>query len=251
MVLIKSAKEIKLIKAASKIVFETIKDLTNYLRPGLTTGQINERANAVIVEQGARPAFLGYQGFPAAVCVSINDEVVHGIPGPRQLKTGDIVSLDIGVELNGYFGDAAITLPVGKVSKEAENLISVTRGALAKGIEQATSGNRLSNLSCAIQQFVEENGFSVVRQFVGHGIGSRLHEEPAVPNFGVMNQGPELLSGTVLAIEPMVTQGDYRVKVAQDGWTVVTRDGNLSAHFEDTVAVTDDGPEALAGILTL
>lgn len=251
MVLLKSAKEIKLIKEASKIVFETIKDLTNYLRPGLTTGQINERASAVIVEQGARPAFLGYQGFPAAVCISINDEVVHGIPGSRQLKKGDIVSLDIGVELNGYFGDAAVTLPVGKVSKEAEKLISVTRAALAKGIEQATSGNRLSNLSCAIQQFVEENGFSVVRQFVGHGIGSRLHEDPQVPNFGVMDQGPELLSGTVLAIEPMVTQGDYRVKVAQDGWTVVTRDGKLSAHFEDTVAVTDDGPEALAGISTL
>ena len=251
MVLLKSAKEIELIRAASKIVFETIRDLTNYLRPGLTTGQINERANALIVEQGGRPAFLGYQGFPAAACVSINNEVVHGIPGSRQLKKGDIVSLDIGVELNGYFGDAAVTLPVGKISKEAENLISVTRGALVKGIEQATSGNRLSNLSCAIQQFVEENGFSVVRQFVGHGIGSRLHEEPAVPNFGIMNQGPELLSGTVLAIEPMVAQGDYRVKVAQDGWTVVTRDGSLSAHFEDTVAVTDNGPEALAGISTL
>lgn len=251
MVLLKSAKEIKLIRAASKIVFETIKDLTNYLRPGLTTGQINERANALIVEQGGRPAFLGYQGFPAAVCVSVNNEVVHGIPGPRQLETGDIVSLDIGVELNGYFGDAAVTLPVGKISKEAEKLISVTRAALAKGIEQATSGNRLSNLSCTIQQFVEENGFSVVRQFVGHGIGSRLHEDPQVPNFGVMNQGPELVSGTVLAIEPMVTQGDYRVKVAQDGWTVVTRDGKLSAHFEDTVAVTDDGPEVLAGVSTL
>ena len=251
MVLLKSAKEIELIRAASKIVFETIRDLTNYLRPGLTTGQINERANALIVEQGGRPAFLGYQGFPAAACVSINNEVVHGIPGSRQLKKGDIVSLDIGVELNGYFGDAAVTLPVGKISKEAENLISVTRGALVKGIEQATSGNRLSNLSCAIQQFVEENGFSVVRQFVGHGIGSNLHEEPAVPNFGIMNQGPELLSGTVLAIEPMVTQGDYRVKLAQDGWTVVTRDGSLSAHFEDTVAVTDNGPEVLTRISTL
>ena len=251
MVLLKSAKEIELIRAASKIVFETIRDLTNYLRPGLTTGQINERANALIVEQGGRPAFLGYQGFPAAACVSINNEVVHGIPGSRQLKKGDIVSLDIGVELNGYFGDAAVTLPVGKISKEAENLISVTRAALTKGIEQATSGNRLSNLSCAIQQFVEENGFSVVRQFVGHGIGSNLHEEPAVPNFGIMNQGPELLSGTVLAIEPMVTQGDYRVKLAQDGWTVVTRDGSLSAHFEDTVAVTDNGPEVLTRISTL
>ena len=251
MVLLKSAKEIELIRVASKIVFETIRDLTNYLRPGLTTVQINERANALIVEQGGRPAFLGYQGFPAAVCISINNEVVHGIPGPRQLKTGDIVSLDIGVELNGYFGDAAVTLPAGKISKEAEKLISVTRGALAKGIEQARAGNRLSNLSCAIQQFVEENGFSVIRQFVGHGIGSRLHEEPAVPNFGIMNQGPELLSGTVLAIEPMVAQGDYRVKVAQDGWTVVTRDGSLSAHFEDTVAVTDNGPEVLTGISTL
>jgi len=251
MVLLKSVKEIELIRAASKIVFETIKYLTNYLRPGLTTVQINERANALIVEQGGRPAFLGYQGFPAAVCVSINNEVVHGIPGPRQLKKGDIVSLDVGVELNGYFGDAAVTLPVGKISKQAEKLISVTRGALAKGIEQATSGNRLSNLSCAIQQFVEENGFSVVRQFVGHGIGSNLHEEPAVPNFGIMNQGPELLSGTVLAIEPMVTQGDYKIRVAQDGWTVVTRDGSLSAHFEDTVAVTDNGPEVLTRISTL
>ncbi len=251
MVLLKSAKEIEQIRAASKIVFETIRELTNYLRSGLTTGQVNERANALIVEQGGRPAFLGYQGFPAATCISMNNEVVHGIPGPRQLKKGDIVSLDIGVELNGYFGDAAVTLPVGKISKEAEELISVTRGALVKGIEQATAGNRLSNICCSIQQFVEENGFSVVRQFVGHGIGSRLHEEPAVPNFGIMNQGPELLSGTVLAIEPMVTQGDYKVKVAQDGWTVVTRDGSLSAHFEDTVAVTDNGPAVLTGISTL
>ena len=251
MILLKSAREIELIKAASKIVSETIKDLIGYIRPGLSTEQINQRAKALIAKQGGQPAFLGYQGFPAAVCVSINNEVVHGIPGLRQLKKGDIVSLDIGVKLNGYFGDAAITLPVGKISKEAENLISVTRGALVKGIEQATSGNRLSNLSCTIQQFVEENGFSVVRQFVGHGIGSRLHEEPAVPNFGIMNQGPELLSGTVLAIEPMVTQGDYRVEVAQDGWTVVTRDGSLSAHFEDTVAVTDNSPEVLTGISTL
>ena len=251
MSLLKSAKEIELIRAASKIVSETIKDLIGYIRPGLSTEQINQRVKALIVEQGGQPAFLGYRGFPAATCISINNEVVHGIPGSRQLKKGDIVSLDVGVELNGYFGDAAITLPAGKISKEAEKLLSVTKAALVKGIEQAISGNRLSNLSCAIQQFVEENGFSVVRQFVGHGIGSQLHEEPAVPNFGVMNQGPELLSGMVLAIEPMVNQGDYRVKVAEDGWTVLTRDGSLSAHFEDTVAVGENGPEALTVVSTL
>ena len=251
MILLKSAKEIELIRAASKIVSETIKDLAGYIRPGLSTEQIDQRVKTLIAKQGGQPAFLGYRGFPATVCVSINNEVVHGIPGSRQLKKGDIVSLDIGVELNGYFGDAAITLPVGKISKEAERLLSVTRTALVKGIEQATKGNRLSNLSCAIQQFVEENGFSVVHQFVGHGIGSRLHEEPAVPNFGVMNQGPELLSGMVLAIEPMVNQGDYRVKVAEDGWTVLTRDGSLSAHFEDTVAIGENGPEALTVVSTL
>jgi methionyl aminopeptidase len=251
MISIKSAREIELMKDASRIIFKIVKDLVKYIKPGLTTKAIDEMVRLSIVENGGRPAFFGYKGFPGNACISVNDELVHGIPGLRKLKDGDIVSVDIGTELGGYFADGALTLPVGEISKQAERLLQVTKDALRIGIQQARPGNRLSNLSHAIQEFVEANGFSVIRDFVGHGIGSRIHEDPAVPNFGSPNQGPELTAGMVLAIEPMVAQGGYEVRVLDDGWTVVTSDGNLSAHFEDTVAITENGPEVLTGISTL
>jgi len=245
MIWLKSTRELELMKAASSIVAEVIQALTEYVRPGVTTQEIDEKARTLIIERGGRPAFKGYRGFPGDICISINEEVVHGIPGPRRLKEGDIVSLDIGVELDRYFGDGTVTLPVGRISKEAKRLLKVTRNALRIGIEQARPGNRLSNLSWAIQSYVEKNGYSVVRQFVGHGIGKNMHEEPAVPNFGLPDRGPRLKPGMVLAIEPMVNQGGIEVKVLSDGWTAVTCDGKLSAHFEHTVAITESGPEVL------
>lgn len=245
MIWLKSTRELELMKAASSVVAEVIQDLTEYVRPGFTTQEIDEKARTLIIERGGRSAFRGYRGFPGDICISINEEVVHGIPGPRRLKEGDIVSLDIGVELDRYFGDGTVTLPVGRISKEAKRLLKVTRNALRIGIEQARPGNRLSNLSWAIQSYVEKNGYSVVRQFVGHGIGKNMHEEPAVPNFGLPDRGPRLKPGMVLAIEPMVNQGGIEVKVLNDGWTAVTCDGKLSAHFEHTVAITESGPEVL------
>ncbi|MCK4814827.1 type I methionyl aminopeptidase [bacterium] len=251
MIPIKTAEEIALLRKASGIVFKVIKKLIKYIKPGLKTEDIDQMARDLIVKNSAKPAFFGYRSFPGNICTSLNNELVHGIPGPRRLKDGDIISIDVGVELEGYFGDGAITLPVGRISEQAKSLLEVTRNALKIGIEQARPGNRLSNLSCAIQQFIEASGFSVVRDFVGHGIGSNLHEEPAIPNFGRPNQGPELEPGMVLAIEPMVNQGDWKVKVLDDHWTAVTCDGLLSAHFEDTVVVTKNGPEVLTGISTL
>ena len=245
MIWLKSTRELELMKAASSVVAEVIQDLAEYVRPGVTTQEIDEKASTLIMERGGTPAFRGYRGFPGDICTSINEEVVHGIPGPRRLKEGDIVSLDIGVELDRYFGDGTVTLPVGRISKETKRLLKVTKNALRIGIEQAKPGNRLSNLSWAIQSYVEKNGYSVVRQFVGHGIGKNMHEEPAVPNFGLPDRGPRLKPGMVLAIEPMVNQGGIEVKVLSDGWTAVTCDGKLSAHFEDTVAITESGPEVL------
>ncbi|MEA3328315.1 MAG: type I methionyl aminopeptidase [Candidatus Omnitrophota bacterium] len=251
MIPIKSAREIELIKNASGILFKVARKLTEYVKPGTRTEDIDQIAGELIIENSAKPAFFGYRGFPGNICVSLNDELVHGIPGPRRLKDGDIISIDIGVELEGYFSDGAVTLPVGRISEEAKKLLEATRNALKIGIEQARPGNRLSNLSCAIQKFIEASGFSIVRDFVGHGIGSELHEEPAIPNFGQPNQGPMLEPGMVLAIEPMATQGGWKIKVLGDHWTAVTCDGLLSAHFEDTVAVTKNGPEALIGMSTL
>ena len=201
-----------------------------------------------ITSQGAIPAFKGYRGFPATICTSINEEVVHGIPGLRSLKTGDIISIDIGAVINGYYGDAAVTLPVGEISEEAARLLEVTEQCLYKGIEQAQVNNRLTDISHAIQSYVEANGFSVVRDFVGHGIGKKMHEEPQVPNFGMPGRGPRLKPGICLAIEPMVNMGSYHVEVLLDNWTVVTSDKQLSAHFEHSIAVTEKGPLILTKI---
>ena len=216
------------------------------ISPGITTMELDQVAEEVILSKGAIPAFKGYRGFPAALCISINEEVVHGIPGQRQLKEGDIVSLDVGANLNGYFGDGAITLPVGKVDQRAQRLLEVTERALYIGIDKARAGNRLFDISYAIQAWVESHGFSVVRDFVGHGIGMALHEEPQIPNFGLPNQGPRLERGMVFALEPMVNEGTYEVRILPDAWTVVTADGKRSAHFEHTIAVADGEAEILS-----
>lgn len=230
------------------MVAEVFEKLRGMIEPGITTKELDQVAEEYILLKGARPAFKGYRGFPATLCISINEEVVHGIPGQRRLKEGDIVSLDAGVNYLGYFGDAAITFPVGKVDPEAERLLEVTEKALYIGIEKATVGNRLFDISYAIQSWVESHGFSVVRDFVGHGIGRELHEEPQIPNFGMPHQGPRLGKGMVFALEPMVNEGTYEVRVLPDGWTVVTADGKRSAHFEHTIAITDDGVEILSAL---
>ena len=228
------------------MVAEVFEKLKGIIEPGITTRELDQVAEDYILLKGARPAFKGYRGFPATLCISINDEVVHGIPGQRRLKQGDIVSLDVGVNYLGYFGDAAITFPVGEVDPEAKRLLEVTEKALYIGIEKAKVGNRLFDISYAIQSWVESHGFSVVRDFVGHGIGRELHEEPQIPNFGVPHQGPRLGKGMVFALEPMVNEGTYEVRVLSDGWTVVTADGKRSAHFEHTIAITEDGAEILS-----
>jgi methionyl aminopeptidase len=232
MIIIKSSREIEQLKRSNAIVAEVFEKLKGMIHPGVTTKELDEVAEEYILLKGARPAFKGYRGFPATLCISINEEVVHGIPSQRQLKEGDIVSLDVGVNFVGYFGDAAITLPVGEIDPEAKRLLEVTEKALTIGIEKAKIGNRLFDISFAIQRWVESQGFSVVRDFVGHGIGRDLHEEPQVPNFGAPHQGPRLEKGMVFALEPMVNEGTYEVRVLSDGWTVVTADGKRSAHFK-------------------
>ena len=233
-------------KRSNTMVAEVFEKLKGIIEPGITTKELDQVAEDYILLKGARPAFKGYRGFPATLCISVNDEVVHGIPGQRRLKQGDIVSLDVGVNYLGYFGDAAITFPVGEVDPEAKRLLEVTEKALYIGIEKAKVGNRLFDISYAIQSWVESYGFSVVRDFVGHGIGRELHEEPQIPNFGVPHQGPRLGKGMVFALEPMVNEGTYEVRVLSDGWTVVTADGKRSAHFEHTIAITEDGAEILS-----
>jgi methionyl aminopeptidase len=232
-------------RQAGRIVAGTLQELAGAVRPGITTIQLDTLARQYIQKSGARPAFLGYHGFPATICTSLNEEVVHGIPGLRRLKAGDIISIDVGVFYKGYYGDAAATFPVGEVSPLAKRLLEVTRESLYKGIEKAYPGNRLYDISAAIQTYVESRGFSVVRSYVGHGIGSEMHEEPQVPNFGLPGKGPLLEAGMVLAIEPMVNAGTWEVETLSDDWTVVTKDRNLSAHFEHTVAIMQDGPEIL------
>jgi methionyl aminopeptidase len=249
MVIIKSPREIEQLKRSSAMVAEVFEKLRGMIVPGITTKELDQVAEEYILLRGARPAFKGYRGFPATLCISINDEVVHGIPGQRRLMEGDIVSLDVGVNYIGYFGDAAITLPVGEVDPEAKRLLEVTKKALYIGIEKAKAGNRLFDISYAIQSWVESQGFSVVRDFVGHGIGKELHEEPQIPNFGTPHQGPRLEKGMVFALEPMVNEGTHEVRVLSDGWTVVTADGKRSAHFEHTIAITDDGAEILSVLL--
>jgi len=243
MVVCKSAAEIEKMHRAGLIVWGALEKMRGMVRPGLATKELDECAEAYTAERHAHPAFKGYRGYPSSVCTSINNEVVHGIPSPtRRLREGDILSMDFGVELEGYFADAALTVPVGKISPEREKLLRVTRESLERAIEKVRPGNRLGDVSSAVQQWVEQHGFSVVREFVGHGIGTRMHEDPQVPNYGAPGQGPRLQEGMVLAIEPMVNVGGPGVRVLEDEWTAVTEDGSDSAHFEHTVAVTSNGP---------
>jgi len=246
MALVEQKDTIEGVRAAAQVVARALREMGRAVRPGITTAELDRIAEQVIRDHGARPAFKGYRGFPASICPSVNEEVVHGIPGPRALAEGDIIGIDVGAELNGWYGDAARTFAVGDVSDEARRLMRVTEEALERGIRQARAGNRVGDISHAVQSHVEEQGFSVVRDLVGHGIGRQMHEEPAVPNFGPPGKGPRLLAGQVLAIEPMVNAGGHAVTTRPDGWTVVTRDGRWSAHFEHTVAVGRDGPEILS-----
>jgi methionyl aminopeptidase len=241
----KSPREIEKIRKAGRVVAEILDLISENVKPGVTTRKLDSLAAEHFKKRKARSAFLGYQGFPAGICVSVNDEVVHGIPGDRELVEGEIVSVDVGAIVDGYFGDSARSFTVGTVNGEAKRLLSVTKEALKRGINTCVIGNRLGDLSSAIQSYVEAEGFSVVRDLVGHGIGKKMHEEPQVPNFGESGAGIELKEGLVIAIEPMINAGGYKVRVLSDRWTVVTDDGSLSAHFEHTVAVTSNGPEIL------
>jgi methionyl aminopeptidase len=242
----KSSAELDTMHRAGIIVWEVLNELRTMVEPGISTLELDKVAERRTAEHKARPAFKGYRGYPASLCASINQEVVHGIPsGSRKLREGDIISLDFGVELDGYFGDAAVTVPVGKVKPELETLLRVTRESLDHGIEQARVGNRLSDIGSAVQKWVERHGFSVVREFVGHGIGTKMHEEPNVLNYGEPGHGPRLQEGMVLALEPMVNMGEPGVRVLADEWTAVTSDGKPSAHFEHTVAITANGPRIL------
>jgi methionyl aminopeptidase len=242
----RSREEIEKIRVSAQLVAKTLRELGRAVRPGVTTAELDRLAESFIRDHGGRPAFKGYRGFPASICPSINEEVVHGLPGPRALREGDMIGIDVGVEKGGYFGDAACTFAVGDVGEVARKLMEVTRESLMQGIAQARPGNRVGDISNAVQSHAERNGFSVVRALVGHGIGREMHEEPAVPNFGPPDRGPRLMTGLVLAIEPMVNAGGAEVMTRPDGWTVVTKDGTLSAHFEHTVAVGPDGPEILS-----
>lgn len=242
----KSQNEIDRIRKASQIVARTLNFLEAHVQPGITTRELDQIAESEIRKAGAIPAFKGYRGFPATLCVSVNEEVVHGIPSDRKLKEGDIVGLDLGCIWDGFYGDAAKTFPVGEVSEEAKRLLETTEKSLLIGIDQARVGNRIGDIGFAVQTLAESNGYSVVRDFVGHGIGRNLHEDPQVPNYGNRGQGPRIKAGMVLAIEPMVCQGRADVDVLSDNWTAVTRDGSLAAHFEHSIAITDNGPEILS-----
>ena len=246
MLILKLPEEIERARASNQIVAEVLSKLRDKVKPGVTTRELDKLAEEIVGKRGAKPAFKGYRGYPYSLCTSINEEVVHGMPSARILKEGDIVGLDFGVYYKGFFGDATITLPVGEIALSALRLLEVTEQSLYVGIEQARDGNRLGDISAAVQLTVEAAGFSVVRDFVGHGIGRNLHEEPQIPNFGKKGRGIELKSGMILAIEPMVNQGDYKVNILPDGWTVVTKDGKLSAHFEHSIAITDNGPDILS-----
>ena len=245
MIIIKNNKEIDLMRSAGKIVAETLLLIEEKVRPGITTAELDSIAEEFITKHGARPSFKGLYGFPASLCISVNEQVVHGIPGGYVLKDGDIVSVDCGANINGFHGDAARTFGVGNITKEAEKLINVTRESFFNGIEYAKVGNRLTDISHEIQNCVEAAGFSVVRDFVGHGIGRVVHEDPDIPNYGPPGRGPKLVEGMALAIEPMVNAGNYKVKTLSNDWTVVTSDGSLSAHYENTIVILPDGPEIL------
>lgn len=248
MVILKLPDEIEKLRASNLIVAEILQEVREKVRPGVTTRELDNLCEQLCRKKRVKPAFKGYRGYPFALCTSVNGEVVHGMPSERPLVAGDIVSLDFGVNYQGYFGDAAITVPVGPVSAAAQRLMKVTEEGLYDAIRQAVVGNRLGDVSAAVQERVESAGFSVVREFVGHGIGRSLHEDPQIPNYGMRGRGIELKAGMVLAIEPMVNEGSYEVKVLQDGWTVITEDGKLSAHFEHSVAITENGPDILSRI---
>lgn len=245
MIVYRSEAEIARMREANQLVASILATLEAAAEPGVSTADLDVMAETLVRDAGAVPAFKGYRGFPATLCTSVNEQVVHGIPSKRPLGDGDIVSIDIGVKLNGFFGDSAVTIAVGKVDDRTVELLAVTRDSLEKAIEQVRVGRRLSDIGHAVQSHVEAHGFSVVREFVGHGIGEELHEDPQVPNYGQPGRGPKLAEGMVLAIEPMVAMGKPDVRVLADGWTAVTRDGSLAAHFEHTVAVTADGPLVL------
>ena len=245
MIIIKNNDEIALMKKAGRIVGETLLLLEKEVKPGITTADLDRVAEEFITKHGAKPSFKGLYGFPSSLCISVNEQVIHGFPSAYVLKEGDIVSIDCGAFYNGFHGDAARTFPVGNISIDAQKLIDITRESFFQGISFAKEGNKLTDISYGIQSYVEAAGFSVVRDFVGHGIGQKVHEEPNVPNFGKAGRGPKLLNGMVLAIEPMVNAGTHKVKTLKDGWTVVTADTSLSAHYENTVAILSDGPEIL------
>ncbi len=242
MIILKSDKEIEIMGKAGRIVAKTHEELEKHIRPGITTKELDEIAEETIRSLGGIPAFKGYNGFPASICASINEEVVHGIPGLKKIKDGDIISIDIGAIYDGYYGDSAKTHGVGNISHEAQRLIDVTKQSFYEGLKYCRVGYRLSDISHAIQTYVEKHGFSVVRDLVGHGIGTNMHEDPQVLNFGPPGKGPRLAKGMVIAIEPMVNEGTYKVKTLLDDWTVVTQDNKLSAHYEHTVAITDSDP---------
>lgn len=241
MIELKSKREIEIMKENGKILADTLRFLGGKIRPGMTTLELDQLAEKFIRDHKAVPAFKGYRGFPSNICVSIDNEVVHGIPGQRIISEGQLISIDLGVLKNGYYADAASTFPLGEVGSEAQKLIEVTSRALNHGIQAAVEGKNLSDISHAIQSYVEENGLSVVRDLVGHGIGKQMHEEPQIPNFGKPGEGPVLKNGMILAIEPMVNLGSFEIKTLDDNWTVVTADGSLSAHFEHTIAITENG----------
>lgn len=246
MIVLKSSHELELMRQAGRIVAQVLERFREVVRPGITTAELEKVASHIIEREGAIPSFKGYRGFPASICASINEEIVHGIPSPKRvLEEGDIISLDVGAIYKGYHGDAAITLPVGTVGEEVQRLLEVTQGALRAGIAQSHAGKRLGDISAAIQRHAEVNGFNVVREYTGHGIGQEMHEDPQIPNFGRPNRGPRLRPGMTFALEPMVMAGDWRTRTLSDNWTVVTADGSLSAHFEHTLAITDGEPEIL------
>jgi len=248
MVILRLPEEIAKIRTSNLIVADILNELKEKVKPGIATIELDAIASELARKKGASPAFKGYRGYPFSLCTSVNFEVVHGLPSDRVLVEGDIISLDFGVYYKGYYGDAAVTVPVGNVSPEAARLMEVTEEGLYDGIKEARAGNRLGDISAAVQCRVEAAGFSVVRDFVGHGIGKNLHEEPQIPNYGVRGRGVELKAGMVLAIEPMVNEGTHKVRILPNGWTVVTEDVKLSAHFEHSVAITDNGPNILSKI---
>ncbi|WP_044641900.1 type I methionyl aminopeptidase [Risungbinella massiliensis] len=245
MITLKSTNELERMRQAGKIVYLTHQELKRHIHPGITTKELDRIAERFIRQHDAFPSFKGYNGFPGSVCISINEELVHGIPSARKLRDGDIISIDIGAKFDGYHGDSAWTYPVGVVSSEAERLLKATEDSLYHGLSQAKAGVRMGDLSYAIQQVAEAAGFSVVREYVGHGIGQDLHEDPAVPNYGIAGKGLRLKSGMTLAVEPMVNAGSRYVRTLEDDWTVVTTDGSICAHFEHTIAITDEGYEIL------